>query len=163
LSAAGFLQGAGGAFVFWWRFFGTLEACLCVMRPSPNSLIARRPVFTFALVNGAGLFFSLLMYFSEVPANLVLASAVATLVLTNAMLVILRLRIPRTPAETAAAHSTQRTWLLLVAGVGGLSSGALKLAHPIWSYDMALGTFMLVCALGALWAGWRSLYKRPPE
>jgi hypothetical protein len=34
------------------------------MHPSANSLIVRKPGFVFALVNGSGIFFALIMYLS---------------------------------------------------------------------------------------------------
>ena len=136
------------------------------MRPSANSLIARKPAFLFALANGSVIFFALIMYFSGTPANLILVSSFATLAMTNALLIFMRRRVPPKGASDRPSRVTpsKKVRLYLVLGILMLVNSSWQIARATLPSDIPLGIVILICALACFLIAWNEFRKKtPPE
>jgi len=122
------------------------------MQPSANSLIARKPGFTFALVNGSGALFALILYLSGTPVNLILFSSVATLIIFNTLLIFMRRKVPTT-------SPSNKGWLYLVLGVFMLANSIMQIARSGLPSDMPLGIVILIGSPAVLFMAWREFNK----
>jgi hypothetical protein len=136
------------------------------IRPSKNSLIAKKPVFTFVLLNGSAAIVALVLYFSGTPSGMIVVSVSATFALINAMLVIMRrmvvtdVQAGTVPEARAAAPSKKLAWLFLVLGVYFLGSSLFQIGNPKLPSDKPLGFMMLIGSPAFLVMAWREFRKR---
>jgi hypothetical protein len=129
------------------------------MHPSANSLIARKPGFVFALVNGSGIFFALILYLSGTPVNIILFSSVATLVILNALLNFMRRKL----ASAQAVSPTNKASLYLVLGIFMLGNSIMQIARPRLPSDMPLGILTLIVSPAVWFMAWREFKKPTPK
>ncbi len=137
------------------------------MRPSSGSLIAKRPVFCFALLNVSALIMSLVMYNSGTPARATLIVLLVTLATVNTLLIVMRKMVVTNPSATAepttsvAMPSRKRGWLFLVLGLYMFCSALYQILYPHLPSDKPLGLIILVCSPSFLWMAWREFRKAP--
>jgi hypothetical protein len=134
------------------------------MRPSSNSLIAKKPVFYFLLVNASVVLAEIVVYISGTPLRIVLLTSIFTLAIMNAILLIMRRRIP--PATqagtgaTEAAPSRKRAWLWLILGLFMLVDSSYQIAYPNLPSDRPLGFMILIGSPALLFMAWKEFRKR---
>jgi hypothetical protein len=135
-----------------------------MIRPSANSLIAKKPVLPFVVFNGSCALVALVMYLSGTPTNIILFSIVSALVVMNGVLFISRRKATAAPPVGAdpAPRSKKRAWLCLVSGACLLTSSLFEIAEPRLPSDRPLGIMVLIGSLAVLFMAWKE-FKRPAD
>jgi hypothetical protein len=132
-----------------------------MIRPPANSLVAKRPVLPFVVLNGSCALCALIMYLSGTPTNIILFSILSALVVMNGVLFISRRRATTAPPVGAdpAPRSKTRAWLCLVGGACLLTSSLFSIAYPRLPSDRPLGIITLIGSPAALFMAWKEFKK----
>jgi len=128
------------------------------MRVPANSMIAKRPGYLFALVNGSGAFFALLMYFSGTPINLILITSILTLAFMNTLLIVLRRNVTKPEGGASmpsAPSSPKRVRLYVGLSILMLLSSLFQFARPGLPSDVPMGVVILLGSLAFLFMAWK--------
>jgi len=136
------------------------------MQPSGGSLIAKRPVFCFVLLNASTLIMSLIMLNSGTPGRSTLIVMLVTLAMVNTLLIVMRKMVVTHPSTTAEPTTSvaipfrKRGWLFLVLGLYMFGSSLYQVLYPHLPSDKPLGFIILICSPASLVIAWREFRKR---
>jgi hypothetical protein len=135
-----------------------------MLRPSENSLIAKKPVFVFVVLNVGGALMATVMYLSGTPSNILLFSTIAALAMLNVITVIMRRMVVADPQRGAEAGfappSKKRAWLYLVLGALMMLMALFMIARPVLPSDRPMGFIMVVGSTAFVPMAWKGFRRK---